>query len=288
MLLKEFINFSKASLEGKYPSGEALAMTIRLCEEKLGVKSYTHIVEPATEVPAERLGELEGLVARLAAGEPLQYVLGFELFLGLRFNVSPAVLIPRPETEQLVKGAISFLKRTSGPDAPRILDLCTGSGCIAWSLAIYLPGASVTGVDISPEALSVARGQFSSGSLPAGVEVPGFVEADVLAGGEFGEFDFVISNPPYVLEKEKAEMRANVLDHEPALALFVPDDDPLKFYRAVALTAFRSLREGGSGMVEINEAFGPETAAVFTGAGFRSAEIVDDFRGRPRFVVFSK
>lgn len=263
-------------------------MTIRLCEEKLGVKSYTHIVEPATEVPAERLGELEGLVARLAAGEPLQYVLGFELFLGLRFNVSPAVLIPRPETEQLVKGAISFLKRTSGPDAPRILDLCTGSGCIAWSLAIYLPGASVTGVDISPEALSVARGQFSSGSLPAGVEVPAFLEADVLAGGEFGEFDFVISNPPYVLEKEKAEMRANVLDHEPALALFVPDDDPLKFYRAVAMTAFRSLREGGSGMVEINEAFGPETAAVFTGAGFRSAEIVDDFRGRPRFVVFSK
>lgn len=288
MLLKEFINASKASLEGTYPSGEALAMTIRLCEEKLGVRSYTHIVEPATEVPAGRLEELEGLVARLAAGEPLQYVLGYEEFLGLRFKVSRAVLIPRPETEQLVRGAISFLKRTSGGNPPRILDLCTGSGCIAWALSIFLPGAEATGVDISPEALEVARSQFLPENLPAGVSAPRFVEADVLGGGDFGEFDFVISNPPYVLEREKAGMRANVLEHEPSLALFVPNDDPLLFYRAVAETAFRCLRDGGSGMVEINEAFGPETAAVFTGAGFRKAELVEDFRGRPRFVVFSK
>lgn len=288
MLLKEFIRSSKASLEERYPSGEALAMTIRLCEEKLGVKSYTHIVEPSTEVPPERVAGLEAMVSRLASGEPLQYVLGFEEFLGLRFNVSPAVLIPRPETEQLVKGALSFLKRTCRDSAPRILDLCTGSGCIAWSLAIYLPGASVTGVDISPEALDVARSQFSPGSLPAGVIPPVFVEADVLGDVDFGEFDFVISNPPYVLEREKMEMRANVLDYEPGLALFVPDDDPLRFYRAVAAKAGRSLGEKGSGMVEINEALGAETAAVFTGAGFRTAELVDDFRGRPRFVFFSR
>lgn len=263
-------------------------MVLRLCEEKLGVQSYTHIVEPATEVPAERLGELEGLVARLAAGEPLQYVLGSEEFLGLRFRVTPAVLIPRPETEQLVKGAISFLKRTGGEEPPRILDLCTGSGCIAWALSIFLPGAEVTGVDISSEALSVARSQFSPENLPAGVVPPKFLCADVLGEKNFGEYDFVISNPPYVLEKEKAAMRANVLDFEPSLALFVPDEDPLRFYRAVAAIAARSLGPGRSGMVEINESFGPETAAVFTDAGFAKAETVEDFRGRPRFVVFSK
>ena len=254
-------------------------MVLMLCEDLLGVRSYTHIMEPATEVPEERLEEMLDAVRRLASGEPVQYVIGFADFYGQRYRVTPAVLIPRPETEQLVKEVVcECLGRGR---KVRVLDLCTGSGCIAWSVVHEVPGAEVVAVDISEDALQVARGQFPEMSSPE------FVKDDVLAGGEgFGRglFDVIVSNPPYVMESEKERMRKNVLDYEPSLALFVPDDDPLVFYRAIAEWMDRFLAPDGVGFVEINESLGEETAGVFRLKGYAGTTVLRDFYGRDRFL----
>lgn len=171
-----------------------------------------------------------------------------------------------------------------------ILDMCTGSGCIAWTLALEMPGAEVTAVDVSDGALAVASGQdFAEEMALTGACAPKFLKADVLCHPEpsLCQFDIIVSNPPYVMDKEKALMRSNVLEHEPHLALFVPDDDPLLFYRAVADWANVLLKPEGFGMVEINEALGPETADVFRSAGFSSVTIIKDLAEKDRFVMFS-
>jgi release factor glutamine methyltransferase len=173
----------------------------------------------------------------------------------------------------------------------RILDLCTGSGCIAWTLALEIPGAEVTGIDISDGALTVASGQdFSEELARTSALKPHFVKADVLGKpmADLGLFDIIVSNPPYVMDKEKALMRTNVLDHEPHLALFVSDDDPLVFYRAVADWASKLLKVGGYGVVEINEALGEQTAEVFRIAGFSGVRVIKDLSDRDRFVEFTR
>ena len=283
MLLADFIRDGARRLETLYPSPEARGLVLMLCTEKLGTTSYTHIVEPDTQVPADRQAELEDDLRRLAAGEPIQYVLGVAEFCGHRFAVGPGVLVPRPETELLVADAVRLLREMELDRPPRVLDLCTGSGCIAWSIAREIRDAQVVGVDLSEAALAYARRQFPDGS-------PVFLQADVLDTEQdfpYGPFDLIVSNPPYVLERERAQMRPNVLEHEPALALFVPDDDPLRFYRAVARWAQRFLRPGGAGIVEINESLGPETAAVFRAAGLKNVRTVPDFYKKIRFVHFA-
>ena len=177
--------------------------------------------------------------------------------------------------------------------APTVLDLCAGSGCIAWTLALEMPGAEVTAVDISDGALAVASSQdFTDEMARTGAHAPTFIKADVLAGpcpeSFLPQYDIIVSNPPYVMDKEKALMRTNVLDHEPHLALFVSDDDPLVFYRAVAQWALALLKPNGYGIVEINEALGPETAQVYIDAGFRDVEIIRDLSDRNRFVSFRR
>ena len=310
---------------------------------------------------------------RLAAGEPIQYILGYADFCGLRLRVAPGVLIPRPETEMLVAAASRLLPAAPGASsdaavissegaqpvlstaspchsersegisachsersaaesrnllpAARVLDLCTGSGCIAWALAARHPGLQVTGVDISPEALALAASQRDylasrHQPVPAASAVT-FLRADILAvppaalsvistkaegalavistkaegraekspaeePSAARGFDLITANPPYVPEADRAQMRPNVLEHEPALALFVPDADPLRFYRAIARWAQALLDPGGHGIVEIHEAFGPATAALFAAAGFSDVRILPDFAGRDRFVVFSR
>ncbi len=284
MLLSDFIRDGARRLETLYPSPEARGLVLMLCAEKLGTTSYTHIVEPQTPVPEDRLAELEEDLRRLAGGEPIQYVLGVAEFCGHRFAVGPGVLVPRPETELLVADAVRLLREMELDRAPRVLDLCTGSGCIAWSIAKEVRDAEVIGVDLSETALGYARRQFP------GETGPTFLQADVLDTEQdfpYGTFDLIVSNPPYVLERERAQMRPNVLEHEPALALFVPDDDPLRFYRAVARWAQRFLRPGGAGVVEINETLGPETAAVFRDAGLKNVQNVPDFYEKIRFVRFS-
>ena len=293
MLLSQFIREGSRELEALYPHEEAQSLVLRLVQDVGGFKPYDHIVRPDLEAPAE----LSEALDRLLACEPLQYVVGFQEFYGRRFIVRPGVLIPRPETEILVREAcIKALEI----EEPRVLDLCTGSGCIAWSVQMEVPRAHVTAVDISEEALAVARDQKPYDLIPNDAEKgvsgskmpshdPEFVQADVLQEQIFpgAPFDILVANPPYIRDSEKAQMHRNVLEHEPELALFVPDDDPLVFYRAIAAHAIHSLKPGGWGMVEINEALGEETAAVFEVAGLKVLEIIPDFYGRDRFVTFT-
>ena len=191
------------------------------------------------------------------------------------------------------------MRSAFGTTAVKVLDLCTGSGCLAWSLALSSPGTQVLAVDISPEALATAEGQdFKAELKKTGAVRPVFLRSDILDTGdgtplsgavaEWGQFDILVSNPPYVRDSERAVMRKNVLEFEPGLALFVPDSDPLKFYRAIAVWAGRSLSDGGACFVEINEAFGPETRKLFSGSGFSNVEVLTDFCGKNRFVKFIK
>ena len=307
MLLSEFVRRSTRALTGLYPEAEASGLVAMLVEEVTGFKRYTPVIEPRTVVPGAKEAFLREAVDRLAAGEPIQYILGYADFCGLRLRVAPGVLIPRPETEMLVAAASAVLS-TASPchsersaaesrnllPAARVLDLCTGSGCIAWALAARHPGLQVTGVDISPEALALAASQRDylasrHQPVPAASAVT-FLRADILADPPSAArgFDLITANPPYVPEADRAQMRPNVLEHEPALALFVPDADPLRFYRAIARWAQALLAPGGHGIVEIHEAYGPATAALFAAAGFSDVRILPDFAGRDRFVVFSR
>ncbi len=298
MLLKEFIAEGVASLRDLYPEVEARSIILMLCEALLGVQRYTHLIEPQTEVPAAKERALSEALERLKAAEPVQYVTGVASFCGHEFRVTKDVLIPRPETECLVQEAcaaaeaLERMRTAAGRsgEALRILDLCTGSGCIAWSLALALPGARVTGVDISEKALEVARGQdFGRVLRRAGARAPEFIQRDILDPEiplPGGDFDLVLSNPPYILESQKAAMRRNVLDYEPALALFVPDGDPLLFYRAVARWSRHCLAPWGRGFAEINEDLGPQTQALFVGEGFSRAVVRKDFFGKNRLISY--
>ena len=294
MYLKELINKGNETVSAAYPEREAKEMVFAYLEAVLGTKRHTHIVEPEYMVPEDKSLTALGAFERMAAGEPLQYITGEAWFYGRQFRVTPDVLIPRPETEELVNSVLlqSAGTRSKGGFRPAILDLCTGSGCIAWSLALEIPGAEVTAVDISDGALTVAASQDFAGEMSqTGAVAPGFVKADVLQdtltlqGPE--KYDIIVSNPPYVMDSEKSLMRTNVLDHEPHLALFVPDDDALKFYKAIAVHASRLLKEDGFGVVEINEALGLQTAELFVQMGFR-AEVVKDLFEKDRFVKFSR
>lgn len=289
MQLKELVKKGVETISTLYPEAEAKEMVYAFLEHHIGTKRHTHIVEPGYEVSEEDASAAVAAFERMAKGEPLQYVIGKADFYGRQFRVTPDVLIPRPETELLCRSVLD--RRTAGLKNPKVLDLCTGSGCIAWTLALEMPGAEVTAVDISDGALEVASFQdFAEEISRIGAIAPTFVKADVLAGLSAlkHKFDVVVSNPPYVMDKEKALMRKNVLDHEPHLALFVPDDDPLKFYKAIARHSARLLSADGAGIVEINEALGVETAALFTAAGFTDVRLENDLNDRPRFVIFRR
>lgn len=295
MLLAEFINRATEALEPLYPAAEARNLVLMLCEHYLGTKSYTHIIEPRHEVDSRKEAPLSAGLERLKAGEPVQYVIGKAVFCGREFVVTPAVLIPRPETELMAREAVKISKMVRQRRIPygksaepvRVLDLCTGSGNLAWTLALEVPGAHVVGVDWSESAIEVAANQPFE--LTGGALAPTFVKADVLDTEQpfdYGEFDLIVSNPPYVMEKEKADMRPNVLAYEPSSALFVPDDDPLCFYRAVARWSRRFFAPEGKGLTEINELLGPETEVLFQAAGFTETSIVKDFYDKDRFVFY--
>lgn len=300
MLLKDFINEGVKALELLYPTAEARNIVLMLCEKHLGTKSYTHIIEPDYAIKDKDLLLLKEGMGRLAKGEPIQYVISEAEFCGFKFRVTPDVLIPRPETELLCHRAVkigSMMKRMReayGKSARpvRVLDLCTGSGCVAWTVALMIPGCEVLGVDISEKAVKVASGQDFAATLKAkGALAPNFVVADVFDPGfasGLGSFDLVLSNPPYIMESEKVAMRPNVLNFEPSLALFVPDEDPLRFYRAIAGISTRCLTKEGKGISEINETLGKESVAVFQEAGFASTELITDFYDKNRFVQYSR
>lgn len=292
MFLKDLIKKGIEAISVAFPEREAREMVLLYLQDMHGIRRLTHILEPTTEVPDDVTDASLSAFARMASGEPIQYILGKAHFYGREFNVCPSVLIPRPETEILCREIIRLHgTKGSGRSFPRILDLCTGSGCIAWTLALEIPGAEVTAVDISEGALDVASSQdFSGEMMRTGAIAPRFVKADVLAGplADLDRFDIIVSNPPYVMESEKALMRTNVLDHEPHLALFVSDTDPLVFYRAIAQWTNALLVPGGFGVVEINETLGPQTAEVFRGKDFVNIEVMPDLSDRDRFVRFHR
>lgn len=241
-----------------------------------GVDLIKYLTEPHAEV---EIDNIEQIAERLAAATPLQYITGEEEFCGLQFKVREGVLIPRPETEELVLWAEQQAKNFS---APRILDLCTGSGCIAISLAHRVPTAQTTAIDLSDEALAVAR---QNNSLH-GNSVTIFKD-DVLgelSSIEGQQFDIIVSNPPYIPISERAQMRQNVTDHEPAMALFVEDDNPLKFYRAIAAKAKTALADGGFLLFEIHENLASATAEMLREEGFANIEIRRDFLDKPRMI----
>lgn len=301
MLLSEFISHAvNEVLSPLYPVAEAKSLVTMLCEEIIGAKNYTPIIEPKYEVPADKLPKLEDALARLAKWEPIQYVLGHADFAGLRFKVTQDVLIPRPETEMLCRIAVeeasrmTRMRRSFGKNAKpvRVLDLCTGSGCIAWKVALSVPGCAVVGVDISEAAIEVAKSQgFETELKESGAVAPKFVVADVtedIVDLPYMAYDIILSNPPYILESEKTCMRRNVTDYEPGLALFVSDSDPLVMYRGVAHWSEMLMNEQGMGLTEINESLGPQTKDVFKEEGFNSVEIVKDLFEKNRFVLYKK
>lgn len=300
MLLAEFVKAGTKALESLYPQKEARSIVLMLCEEVLGTENYTHIVEPEFKIDDKKLPELEAAMERLKKMEPVQYVLGHTEFYGRTFKVDPAVLIPRPETELLCRDAIKLGMRVYRMRSPygknaepvRILDLCTGSGCIAWTMALSIPGSRVTAVDISDAALEVAAGQdFASELKSKETFRPEFIKADVLDSEqeiELGPFDMVLSNPPYIMESEKEDMRRNVLEYEPESALFVPDDDPLLFYRAIARWSQRFMSPEGVGLSEVNESLARQTETVFKAAGYAHTEIVRDLSDKNRYIIYHK
>jgi release factor glutamine methyltransferase len=269
----------RQSLADLYPAREARAICHLLFENILGVAPAALYISLDAPVDAAREQRIAAAAAQLRQGRPVQQVLGSAEFYGLRFLVSEHVLTPRPETEELVEWA---LKSADAGAALRVLDIGTGSGCIAVALAKYLPCAAAYAWDISAEALSIAR----KNAALNGVQVR-FEERDILREApaiSAQPYDLIVSNPPYVCESEKAQMHSNVLRYEPHVALFVGDDNPLIFYDAIAAFAQKSLSESGAALVEVNEKLGREVADVFTRSGFLSVELRRDVNGKPRMI----
>lgn len=266
-----------------YEDGEARAIARILIEELFGL-SYTDIVCGATDqLSADDTLRLDSAVRRIEQGEPLQHVLGYADFCGNHFGVNASVLIPRPETEWLVDEGERLMNGASNtaPSAPkRILDIGTGSGCIAISLKLRLGEAYVEAWDISEEALRTA--ESNAKALKAEVA---FCKRNALRAEEsVAPWDLIVSNPPYICDSERAAMDDNVLLHEPHTALFVPDDDPLRFYRAIARYALRSLNNDGSLLFECNTRYAEATGEMMREMGFEDVTVNDDCFGLPRFV----
>lgn len=291
------------SLTPLYDADEAQAIVRTVLDVEFGMTLTDIICGKVNELSADEGRKLEEIIIRLQKGEPVQYVLGEADFAGRPFHVEPGVLIPRPETAELCqwieKDMIEKSIVSSGDssedspedssgnspqatdDARRILDICTGSGCIAITLGLNIPNSEVTGWDISEDALRIAQGNVEM--MKAGnvrIELQ-----DALALPKAAEaVDLIVSNPPYICEKEKADMEKNVLEHEPSLALFVPDEDPLKFYRAIAEYASSALKSGGALYFEINPIYEKETREMLLKLDFKDIETKEDAFGKKRMM----
>ena len=281
--MKQIIADISAQLQAVYPADEAEALAWWIAEESTGLSRSQLLCGCKI---TKNIPNLQDIIERLLHFEPIQYIFGHTLWYGLDLKVTPATLIPRPETAELVE-RIDRLRlteyRPAAPDrtqtdnaAFRVLDIGTGSGCIAIALKKQHPQWEVRGIDISAEAIEVAKENAQRNS----VEVP-FKVTDIFAqnADSIGHFDIIVSNPPYICEKEKKDMRRNVLEHEPHTALFVPDEDPLLFYRRIA-----ELHLGTYLFFEINEAYGAETAALLGETGYTDIHITHDIYGKARII----
>ena len=270
-------HFAEA-LAATFPQREAEQLMRILLEDLFGIDLKSQLMEPDLRIDEWQYHQLDEAVKRLLSGEPVQYVTGMARFCDLLIKVSPAVLIPRPETEELVQKICTTISK----EKPiRIWDIGTGSGCIAIALSKHFENAEVIAFDVSKEALKIAKENAESND----VQVT-FVHDDVLhPTSEFFSqpVDLVVSNPPYVCDSERAAMEKNVLDWEPENALFVPDDDPLLFYRQILRLAKDHLTPNGQVWFEINERMGEATVRACHEIGFAEAETMLDFAEKPRF-----
>lgn len=262
------------TLEPLYGNGEARAVTDYVLDVCFGLSKADIMCGAVEEMTAEKTAELNKIFGRLTEGEPVQYVLGRAEFSGRWFNVRPGVLIPRPETEELCAWITADSKASASPE---VLDIGTGSGCIAITLQLDMPESKVTAWDISADALDVAR--ENAQLLGANVN---FVRQDALNAKPEGEWDVIVSNPPYICEKEKKDMAVNVLEHEPHTALFVPDADPLLFYRAITRLAVQTLSKGGRLYFEINPIYADDTCRMMRDEGMTAVELRSDMYGKQR------
>ena len=270
-----------------YDAGEAKAIVRWVLDVRFGLSWTDILCGKVTELSAHDQTELEKIMQRLEKGEPVQYIIGVTDFFGRQFHVAPGVLIPRPETEELCRWIIS--QKGQSPLC-EILDIGTGSGCIAITLALELPDAKVTAWDISDDALRIA----SENAKQLGADVV-FDKQDVLnisltshLSPLTSHYDLIVSNPPYICKKEKSAMECNVLEHEPHLALFVPDDDPLLFYRAIAQYASETLKPQGSLFFEINPLYADDLTQMLHMMPYHDISIRQDQFGKPRFLKATK
>lgn len=271
------VSHIRRALQESYSVQEAANLSRIVCCEMLGQTTIDYYLGKDIILSSKEMQKLNGILARLLNFEPIQYIQGTARFLERSYHVAPGVLIPRPETEELVE----VMLREIQSDA-RILDIGTGSGCIAISLSKAFPNAKVTAWDVSEDALCIAR--RNNDDLQASVC---FVKQDVLAWrGDGGQcYDVIVSNPPYITESEKQEMERNVLDWEPFSALFVPNNDPLLFYRRIGELGRMMLVDGGRLYFEINRAYGEATAMMLCGQGYTGIRILKDISGNDRFVI---
>ena len=276
MKLKEAIEQLKSGLAGIAETQEVQAMIRVIGEDVFNYDQVDMALRQESELPDFAPQRIADIITRLRRHEPLQYIVGHARFHGHRFKVTPAVLIPRPETEQLVD---LIIDENPASDL-RVLDMGTGSGCIAISLARALKFAQVDALDISRDALAVAR--ENAAALKVKVR---FFESDILSPQPAASYDIIVSNPPYICWSERETMDRNVKDYEPGQALFVPDNDPLLFYKAIATYAAQSLEQGGRLYLEINQRFGNEVKRLLEDSGLADVRIIDDSYGKPRFAT---
>ena len=273
------------SLTPLYDAGEAQAIVRTVLDVEYGMTLTDIICGKVNELSSDEERNLEEIIARLQNGEPVQYVLGEADFAGRTFHVEPGVLIPRPETAELCQWIEEEVSSLKADEKKQILDICTGSGCIAITLGLNIPNSEVTGWDISEDALRIAQGNVEM--LKArNVRIE---YQDALMLPKTAETaDIIVSNPPYICEKEKADMEKNVLEHEPSIALFVPDEDPLKFYRAIAEYASSALKPEGALYFEINPIYEKETREMLEELGFKDIETKEDAFGKKRMMKAKK
>ena len=283
------------SLTPLYDAGEAQAIVRTVLDVEYGMTLTDIICGKVNELSSDEERNLEEIITRLQNGEPVQYVLGEADFAGRTFHVEPGVLIPRPETAELCQWIEEEVSSLDADDPKQILDICTGSGCIAITLGLTLPNSEVTGWDISEDALRIAQGNVEmlkarnvrieyqdALMLPKAAEAAEISEAAESSLSK--SWNIIVSNPPYICEKEKADMEKNVLEHEPSIALFVPDEDPLKFYRAIAEYASSALKSEGALYFEINPIYEKETREMLQDLGFKDIKTKEDAYGKKRMM----
>ena len=279
--IKDVFAIFKQSLVRLYGTNEIEALTLMVINGITGLSKAQIKAFPETEIVTAEAEKLSHILQRLQTGEPIQYILGHTEFYGLPFKVNPSVLIPRPETEELVEWILNTVG-TSQLTTSNILDIGTGSGCIAISLKANLPGAKISAIDISIKALNIANQNADLNNVKVN-----FIEDDILnLKSQISDLksDIIVSNPPYVTQHDKTQMHTNVTDFEPHTALFVPEDDPLLFYNAIADYALNNLSTNGLLFFEINENLGKQTVELLNSKHFKNIELRKDMSGRDRMI----